>query len=336
MKHVSPEMPQAASPRIVFVPGQNAKPPAEEHRLQLWRCLLEGVCRVDGKVGGWLSRRPEVFSLVPWNEVFYGTTVDIRDSMPGIEALLALPLDWQASYKAPASREHKRLMRMFTLGDWLPFLIDRVPDPQIKNTMQEALRYFENHGGLAEQVRELVRRNLLEAVAPGGPLLLIGHSLGSVLAFDTLWESSHVYGDSWKVDLLLTMGSPLGTRFVRSRRLGAGHVGVVGYPLGIRRWVNISADGDHISLNRSMEEDYRPMLEMGLLEEIVDHVRDIQNPFLDGAVWNPHRSYGYLVSPVTGGEIAAWLSSCLDRFATNPGAEASIADKSLKKPPRSI
>jgi len=320
----SQESPGLASPRIVFVPGQNAKPPVAEHRQQLWRCLVQGVRRADRNMGAWLSAQPDVFSLVPWNELFYGTTTDIRESLPGIEALFALPLDWPAGYKAPASREHKRLMRMFTLGDWMPFLVDRVPDPQIKNTMQEALRYFENHAGQAEKVRELVRRKLLEASAPGGPLLLIGHSLGSVLAFDTLWESSHVYGDSWKVDLLLTIGSPLGTRFVRGRRLGAGHVGAAAYPLGIRRWVNISADGDHISLNRSMQEDYRPMLEMGLLEDIVDYVKDIQNPFMDGSAWNPHRSYGYLVNPVTGREIAAWLNNCLGGTATNSAAGASI------------
>jgi len=314
-----------AQPRIVFVPGQNPKPPEAEHRQQLWRCMLAGVRRVDGRAADWLEAHPQLFTLAGWNELFYGRSVPMQESVADIDTLLALPGDWPARLARPTSRQRRRLTMMFAVGDWLPFLIDRVPDEQVKNTMQEALRYFENHAGQAEQVRALVRSALLAALAGGGPLMVIGHSLGSVVAFDTLWESSHVYGDPWRVDRFITLGSPLGTRFVRGRRLGAGHVGPAAYPLGISQWVNVSASGDHISLSRNMAEDYAPMLKMGLVDKITDHVRNIHNPYHEGPLWNPHRSYGYLVHPVTGSEIASWLSGHVAILATDREAGASSA-----------
>ena len=50
----------------------------------------------------------------------------------------------------------------------------------------------------------------------------IGHSLGSVIAYDALWDLSHERASGGPVDLFVTMGSPLATHFVRRRLRGAG------------------------------------------------------------------------------------------------------------------
>ena len=57
--------------------------------------------------------------------------------------------------------------------------------------------------------------------------MLVTHGTGSVIAYDVLWQLSHdeelksAYGDR-KVELWLTLGSPLGDRNVQRRLLGAG------------------------------------------------------------------------------------------------------------------
>lgn len=301
------------TPRIVFIPGQNPKPEPAVHSRLLWRCLLEGVRRADVHAYHWLRAQPEIFHLGSWNHLFYADGPEPPPAADALDALLASPVEALPGEEELSSR--RRMMLMYTVGDLLPFLVHRVPDPQIKNTLQEALRYFENHLRLADRVRQYLRQTLQDVRRPDSPLMVIGHSLGSVLAFDVLWESSHLYGDAWKVDLFMTLGSPLGSRFVRRRRLGAGLFGRARYPLGIRRWVNVAADGDHIALNRLLGEDYRAMRERGLVEAIVDHCQGVHNPYRDAEGWNPHRSYGYLVHPVTGSEIAGWLR----RHATDIG-----------------
>ena len=46
-------------------------------------------------------------------------------------------------------------------------------------------------------------------------VLLIGHSLGSVISYDTLWDLSHERGRTQHVDLFMTLGSPLATHLIR-------------------------------------------------------------------------------------------------------------------------
>ena len=287
------------------MPGQNPKPDPGVHRRLLWRCLLEGVRRADEHIYHRLRAQPEIFALADWNALFYPNQIAAVDTQDTIEELLRAPTGKGPG--AEALRKRRRMTLMFIIGDMFPFLARRIPDPQIKNTMMEALRYFENHGRQADRVREHVRQVVLDELKSEGPLMIIGHSLGSVVSFDMLWESSHLYADPWKVDLFMSLGSPLGTHFVRSRRLGAGHGRLARYPEGIRRWVNIAADGDCIALNRQMSEDYEPMLELGLVEKISDHTSGVKNAFHDKEGWNPHRSYGYLANLVTGTEIANWL-----------------------------
>jgi len=41
---------------------------------------------------------------------------------------------------------------------------------------------------IADAIRRMLKIPLCAAASTGRPILLIGHSLGSVLAYDTLWQ----------------------------------------------------------------------------------------------------------------------------------------------------
>ncbi|GAA2855368.1 hypothetical protein GCM10010517_13520 [Streptosporangium fragile] len=83
-------------------------------------------------------------------------------------------------------------------------------------------------------VAEVIRRNR--------PKVVIAHSLGSVVTYETLWAHPDL-----EADLLITLGSPLGMRNVIFERLVPAPVGGRGgRPPGVRRWVNI-ADKDDIA-----------------------------------------------------------------------------------------
>ena len=61
--------------------------------------------------------------------------------------------------------------------------------------------------GVAVQTRAGLSAILEDASRRGELIILIGHSLGSVIAYDTLWELSRT--SQVQVKLLLTLGSPL-------------------------------------------------------------------------------------------------------------------------------
>jgi hypothetical protein len=90
--------------------------------------------------------------------------------------------------------------------------------------------------------RDQARRAVAGAVRRNRPRVVIAHSLGSVVAYEALWSDPAL-----KVDLLLTLGSPLGMRNVVFERLLPAPVnGRGGRPPGVARWVNI-ADKDDIA-----------------------------------------------------------------------------------------
>ena len=267
-----------ASKAIIYVPGMKPKPPADLHRERLWRCMVEGIRRIEPYVADELARQPEVFHLAPWPHVFYPEHSDPELDRPGLERLLAMPGP-DARDVADARHWHKRLARaMYLVSDALPILIRWVANPAMKATLEDSMRYFHNTDGIAVRVRERVAAALQDVASGSARLLVIGHSLGSVVAWDVLWEFSRRRLLEFPVDLFLTLGSPLGLNFTRHRLLSATARGPERYPDTIRRWCNLSAVGDMTALDRGVADDYRDMLRLGLVESIEDR-SDLLNYF---------------------------------------------------------
>lgn len=310
-------MSTAARPRIIFVPGKNPKPPPEAFRAQLWRCLLEGVRRADPATHRRMATAPECFSLIAWNYSFYHRHRDIALDQPWIDRLIetasAAPEDI-----SEARSWRRRLMALaYFAADLVPMLTRFVPDPVMKATLAETAHYFENREGIAE----IVRRPLLESLQrldPVAPVLLIGHSLGSVIAWDVLWQLSHEQPAPCRVDLFLTIGSPLGTRYVQRRLLGSREKGRRRYPVNIRRWINVTSVGDLLAVDPKLRSDFDEMIRLGLIEEIRDYPGPVYNFFRSDEGLNVHRSYGYLVNPAVGRIIADW-------WRARAGTEAAAA-----------
>ncbi|MGH8496314.1 MAG: hypothetical protein ACREVN_09280 [Gammaproteobacteria bacterium] len=289
------------------MPGQSPKPPTEEYRVELWRCLVEGVRRVDATLGADLAQRRDCFRLVPWNFLYYGRHDDLERDRRWIDRLIATPGPSELDIQEAHSWRTRVAWLIYSLGDLMPFLVHFLPDPEIRATLEASRRYFENDDGVAASVRSLLRHALDEAARDQARVLLIGHSLGSVISYDTLWERDRRNPDAWRVDLFLTLGSPLGVRFIQRRLRGALGQGRDRYPGNVRRWINIAAAGELRALDRRLRDDYAPMLELDLVEELRDETEGVYNYFRNDDGLNVHRDYGYLVNAVTGRAIADWL-----------------------------
>jgi hypothetical protein len=286
----------------LYVPGIRAKPPPELHRSLVWRCLLAGLRRADAGVADELAASPGCLRLALWGHELYPEYRDIRPDLPAIEALIAGGPAQPDSI--PEVRELRGRLRYqaHRLGDRFPALIDLLAGAPTRQTLADSGRYFANRDGVADRIRGILRAELDRAWDAGERLLLMAHSFGSVIAWDTLWS---LRGGGGPVDLFLTLGSPLGTRYVRRRLLGAGASGAERYPRGIRRWENLSATGGLTALGHRFAEDFAPMATLGLVESITDRT-DLINPFRGAEGLNVHRCYGYFVNPWTGAAIARW------------------------------
>jgi hypothetical protein len=293
-----------ATKQIIYVPGKNPKPEVAQHRELLWRTIVEGVRRADRAVAGTLQDCIPQFHLVGWNYLYYHRYKDITKDIPWIDALINKHGPTEQDMRDAHSWNIWLSRFVLTLADHVPLLLRMLPE-EVRSSANEIDRYFNNADGVGSKIRDLLKQTLRPMLEQQEDVLLIGHSLGAVIAYDTLWELSHRDGVTGKVDFL-TLGSPMGMHYIQRRLLGMNGEGGKSYPGLIRHWINFSAEGDVAALNQHLNESFQPMLELGLVESIEDHCHGIYNFFRNDAGLNCHRSYGYLVSPAVGSIIADW------------------------------
>ncbi|HVW45389.1 MAG TPA: serine peptidase [Amycolatopsis sp.] len=122
--------------------------------------------------------------------------------------------------------------------------------------------------------REAARTAVAQAIAKYRPDVLLAHSLGSVVAYETLWAHQNL-----DVPLLVTLGSPLAMPRLVLPRLEPGEAA---RPPQVGRWVNLADVADIVALPSS-----------GLGTRFTGVERDI--PILAG-MWEFHTPGAYLRS----------------------------------------
>jgi len=293
-----------ARPLIIFIPGLLPKPKPDLHRDGLLRCLTAGLRRIDAPVADAIEANSGNFELVSWTFDFYSEHRDFELDRSAIDAVIEQP-EASARDIAEASAWSRRLTRwIYTLGDMLPFLIPHLASERMEVHLRDLKRYERNKEGIADSIKRRLKVSLLAASGSQRPVLLIAHSMGSIIAYDSLWELSHDHGNPVDVDQLLTMGSPLGQRFMQKRIRGHDKNGKDRYPQNIRHWTNLTAVGDLTAIDPWLAKDFAEMVKLGLVDAIQDE--RILNYFrLDGNL-NVHAEYGYLVNEKTARTIAKW------------------------------
>lgn len=234
--------------------------------------------------------------------MFYGRDSDIRSDVPGIERLLERPepsAEEIAAIDAP-SRRMARLWHLF--GDSSPLASRFVARGELKSMLAEVQAYLANRDGIADRIKSLLYETLADAWDRGERIMLIGHSLGSVIAYECLSRISRHSEGEHKVDLFVSLGSPLATRFIRLAVDGADGHGRLHFPACVGRWLNFSARGELTALHPRLEP-FVVGSERGAVE---DHA-DIYNHFYNGQAMNVHKSYGYLANPEFARSVADWL-----------------------------
>ncbi|HWM58339.1 MAG TPA: hypothetical protein VNO83_10935 [Pseudonocardia sp.] len=112
----------------------------------------------------------------------------------------------------------------------------------VKRTFADVYAYF--FDGAGDALRDRLRKRL-DAI--DGRAVVIGHSLGSIIAYDTLSRTAH------DVPLLVTIGSPLAVTEVQD---------LVSQPLrvpdGVLQWRNVADGRDLVALDPTIRPEYAP------------------------------------------------------------------------------
>lgn len=115
----------------------------------------------------------------------------------------------------------------------------------VRVAFKDVHAYF--FGGCMEPMRKVVRDAL---PGPDGPVIVLGHSLGSIIAYDVLRESA---GGGRQIPLFLTVGSPLAVTEVQDLITAPLEV-----PAGVAAWRNVADCRDLVASDPTVRPEYAP------------------------------------------------------------------------------
>jgi hypothetical protein len=115
----------------------------------------------------------------------------------------------------------------------------------VKRTFKDVYAYF--FDGRGDAMRQVLRAAL---TGVNGPVVVVGHSLGSIIAYDVLREPAFA---GLNVPLLVTAGSPLGVTEVQDLVVRPLQV-----PAPVAQWRNVSDFRDLVALDHTIRPEFSP------------------------------------------------------------------------------
>ena len=304
---------------IIGIHGLANKPEAEVLERWWMESILEGLNHIRS------SHTAINFELVYWAGYLYKNSMhreegyefdDLYNSEPYIMAetgaLIEHDDDWKDGMRKFVGQilgtSADRLRRTFNVDGVTNFVLSR----KLKDLdyYYDERKQVKNKDGNLEETKTVLQAELestLEKHA-GKDIMLIAHSMGSIIAYDVLRNMGKT-GSGVRVDEFVTIGSPLGVPYVKSKvveeRLKRNFADAeeVRTPTIISRsWTNFADPLDPVSLDQHLRDDYGSN-DGGI------KVRDdiVENDYVgEDGERNHHKSYGYLRTPE--------LSKLIDRF----------------------
>lgn len=177
------------------------------------------------------------------------------------------------------------------------FGIDAVADEILEHKLEDLSRYY-NEEDVRAELRGRLKNRLRRRDYRG--VMVIAHSMGSIIAYDALRELGREEPDL-HVDHFVTIGSPLGIPHVKLKM--AEESDRLRTPSVVKRWTNMADRRDLVSLDTHLTDDY---------DANMDDVKVQDDLVVNGYVSpngkeNHHKSYGYLRAPELTRLIASFI-----------------------------
>jgi hypothetical protein len=188
--------------------------------------------------------------------------------------------------------------------------------PAVRNFYREVSGYLHGTPGMADDMRARVRAAIDRN---DGPLVVVAHSLGSIIAFDVLSEP----GMAGRAVSFVTVGSPLGLGPAQDHLRAWRGSRPIEIPAGVASWRNFQAAGDPVAVGTGLDDlrdDYAPALRV--------HATEVRNE----AEWH-HALSGYLEAPEVRDTIYARLGELPLNAATASPNRPLASTRRPRRPP---
>ncbi len=315
------EQDNSARRSILIVHGGDFKPPEEVYLDEATTALREGMQRdfpdhveAFGKVGIELAYYGDIGNeYLRSKGRHYDEQLDIGDRRNALESLRKIPLR-----KKFGLQQYDKLRGKSAV----PEAIADVASPLfgmlglttvlVSMVARDFALYLSGNTEFTQQVRERDRSKLMEMLRRGDKVMLMGHGTGAAVAYDVLWQLSHgeSYRDEFsasKIEVFVTLGSPISDDMVRRRLLGAKRRAKERFPTNIITWQNVSAEDDYFCHDKTVADDLKAMMREHVISSINDY--RVYNHAMRYGKSNPHCSLGYFIHPRVAKIVVDWLEA---------------------------
>ena len=294
-------MTKQVNKQLVFVHGNGPKPPALE-LLTLWQdALVAGMRRDFPKKADRLAEVPAEMIYFAPDQDDYDVALDLENRHQALESLSALKDSKDFRRRFYDSLPGKTAAREFVMDAGASLGLGGV---LMRRKLPQLFEYLEG-ADWGVTARESLQDTLAAALEDNTDVLVLGHCMGSVIAYDALWHLNRTLGNNSRISAFVSFGSPLADNAVQNYLAGAKEKGAQRYPNNISNWYNISAEDDFVCHDKTVADDFRYMREQHMLNNIEDFT--VYNLALRYGVSNPHSSVGYLIHPRVTRIVKDWL-----------------------------
>jgi len=298
---------------IIGIHGLGNKPPKKILKKWWMKSIKEGLRAIG---------HPRLFfrfELVYWASFLHPEPLNPKEKFKKSPSYLKEPyVPCMDFYRKEPSRLRQKILyylekqidRIF-LKDDLSIHFSSVSDLIIRRFFKDLDSYFAqtciNIDKNESLVKDVIRKQLAGIIKKHKHknILLIGHSMGSIIAYDVL---NQLVPDI-KIDTFVTIGSPLGLPIIMSKIASEQKQTLIKKaklrtPENIvRNWYNFSDLEDKVALNYNLGDDY---------EENSNRIRTVDKIVFNNYEYNgrrnPHKVYGYLRTPEFSAAIYDFLT----------------------------
>lgn len=287
---------------IIGVHGLGNKPP--KYMLQKWwkDAIMEGFSKQGIK-----NKLPK-FELVYWADILYDKPLDKWEKNKESPYFMDEPYKKSPTNFVVEDRTfHKRIVDFLSAQLNKIFLNEDktlnykfISEYILHNFFKDLGIYYNDKCDDSEDfnchAKHLIRKRTKELIKKydGYEIMLIAHSMGSIIAFDVLTFLI----PEVKIHTFLTIGSPLGLPVVISNIASEYLKKTNAYknpttPPGVtHNWFNLADISDNVALNYMLNDDFGPN-DLGISP--IDF--EVVNDYEAYTIKNPHKSFGYLRTP---------------------------------------
>ena len=264
--------------------------------------------------------------MLYWADILHSTPLNVDDKenqnrlyVPEIyPPKPVLPISKSMDFRNKAAEYLSKYYEKIWVEKLLPLNNPKITDLFIHLHLKDLESYYSplllDHSGSKRLAREVISERIIQTLKKyqGDDILIIAHSMGSIILHDALME----YGDNEHIHTLVTIGSPLAQNYViakmqaESIQLAADKLVV---PKNIReRWLNLADLEDQVAINYQLHSYYKKSIRGLAVEDMI-----VNNTYESNGIQNPHCSFGYLRTPEMANIIQTFLTHKKRGFVTN-------------------